>query len=52
MPSTAAPALTMRNTLRGRSRFAASSSSECAAMKFLPAPRPFTKASTFSTVRL
>ena len=28
------------------------SSSSAVAMKFLPAPRPFTKASTFSTVRL
>jgi len=50
--STAAPALTIRKTLRGFARFAARSSSEWQPMMFLPFARPSTKRSTFSTVRL
>ncbi|OQC18528.1 MAG: hypothetical protein BWX70_03492 [Verrucomicrobia bacterium ADurb.Bin070] len=50
--STAAPALTMIITRRGFLRLSASSCSEWQPIRRLPAPRPFTKASTFSTVRL
>ena len=50
--STAAPALTIRNTLRGAARLSTSSSTEWQPMMFLPFARPDVNASTFSTVRL
>ena len=52
MPSTAAPAFTIMNTLRGFARDATNSCIECAPMMLRPLALPFTKASTFSTVRL
>src|SRR5215471_1726441 len=42
----------MSITRRGVFKAATSSRSECRPMIFLPAPRPFMKSSTFSTVRL
>ena len=50
--STAAPALTMRNTLRGAARLSTSSCTERQPTMVFPFARPLTNASTFSTVRL